>query len=63
MFTQKTNGRLSGSFGVGGLDRKFETRGAETLSPPVDQNAFAVFGLEELNFDGVRLRLGGTRGA
>ncbi len=59
VFTQKTNDRLSGSFGVWGLDRNFETRGAETLSPPVKQNAFAVFGLEEFAFDGVRLQLGG----
>ena len=59
VFTQQSNGRLSGSFGVWGLNRNFETQGAETLSPPVDQNAFAVFGLEELSFDGLRLQLGG----
>ena len=62
VFTQNTNDRLSGSFGVWSRDRSFDTRGTEALSPPVDQNAFAVFGLEELSFDGVRLQLGGRVG-
>ncbi len=59
IFTETTNDRLSGSFGVWGLHRDFETRGSEALSPPVDQNAFAVFGLEEFAFDGIRLQIGG----
>ena len=59
VFTQGSGDHLSGSFGFWGLTRDFETRGEEALSPPVDQEAFAVFGLEELSFDRVRLQLGG----
>ena len=59
VFTQGSSDHLSGSFGFWGLTRDFETRGEEALSPPVDQEAFAVFGLEELNFDRVRVQLGG----
>jgi iron complex outermembrane receptor protein len=39
--------------------RDYEATGEEALSPPVDQSAFAVFALEELNFEGVTLQLGG----
>jgi iron complex outermembrane receptor protein len=39
--------------------RDYSATGEEALSPPVDQNAFALFGLEELNFERVTLQLGG----
>lgn len=56
---QKRRGPLSGSFGLWGLRRDYEARGAEALTPPVDQNAFAVFGMEELRYDRVRFQFGG----
>jgi iron complex outermembrane receptor protein len=50
---------LSGTFGLWGLNRDYEVVGEEALSPPVDKNALAVFGLEELAFERVKLQLGG----
>ncbi|MBL8291544.1 MAG: TonB-dependent receptor [Bryobacterales bacterium] len=58
-FRQRRKGRLSGTFGFWGMSRDFSARGAEALSPPVDQNAFAVFALEELDFERFRLQFGG----
>ncbi len=55
---QQRTGPLSGSFGFWGLHRQYDVVGEEALSPPVDQNAFALFALEELNFDRVKLQLG-----
>jgi len=57
---QRQAGRLSGTFGVWGQLRDFESVGEEALSPPVDQRSFAVFALEELEFEGVRVA-GGLR--
>ena len=56
---QRRTGILSGSFGVWGLRRDFNTVGEEALAPPVDQNAIAVFAVEELGFERFRIRLGG----
>ena len=58
VFEQQSAGPLSGSFGFWGLHRQYDVVGEEALSPPVDQNAFALFALEELNFDRVKLQLG-----
>ncbi|MCC6590521.1 MAG: TonB-dependent receptor [Bryobacterales bacterium] len=55
---QRKKGILSGTFGFWGMTRDFKSVGAEALSPPVDQNALAVFGLEELTFDKFRLQFG-----
>jgi iron complex outermembrane receptor protein len=59
VFEQQRRGSLSGSFGFWGLHRDYETIGAETLAPPVVQNAFAVFGLQELDFERVKFQFGG----
>ncbi len=59
VFDQKRRGPLTGSFGLWGLHRAYDARGAEALTPPVDQNAFAAFGLEELRYDRVRFQFGG----
>jgi len=57
--TQRRRGPLSGSFGFWGMRRDFEARGEEALAPPVSQNAFALFGLEEFSFERVRFQFGG----
>jgi iron complex outermembrane receptor protein len=57
-FEQKKLGRLSGSFGFWGMHRDYEAIGEEALAPPVKQNAFAVFGLEEVNIERLRLQFG-----
>ncbi|HEX7771914.1 MAG TPA: TonB-dependent receptor [Pyrinomonadaceae bacterium] len=59
MFDQRKTGRLSGRFGFWGLHRDFSASGEEALAPPTKQNAFAVFGLETLDFERVSLQLGG----
>jgi iron complex outermembrane recepter protein len=59
MFEQKKFGRLSGRFGFEGFDRTFSTVGDETLvQGPVKQKAVSLFGLQELNFEGVTIQFG-----
>jgi len=59
VFSQRKQGRLSGSFGFSGFTRDYETIGAESLAPPVDHNSFAVFALEEIDLERVRFQFGG----
>ena len=59
MFEQKRTRVLSGRFGFWGLLRDYDVLGEEALSPPVDKKNLALFGLEELDFERVKLQLGG----
>jgi iron complex outermembrane receptor protein len=59
VFQQKKRGLLSGSFGFSGTYRNYDVTGTEALSPPVDQHNFAVFALEELDLERLRLQFGG----
>ncbi len=59
VFDQRKQGRLSGRFGFWGMHRDFSATGDEALAPPTKQNAFAVFGLETLDFDRVAVQFGG----
>ena len=59
LFDQRKTGRLSGRFGFWGLHRDFSATGEEALSPPAKQNAFALFGLETLDYERVSLQFGG----
>jgi iron complex outermembrane receptor protein len=59
MFEQGKAGALSGRFGFWGMDRNYDVAGEEALSPPVDQTGFAVFGVEELGFEKVKIQFGG----
>jgi iron complex outermembrane receptor protein len=52
-------GRLKGSIGGWVLDRAFDARGEEALSPAVDQNGFAAFLFEELTWPHVTVQFGG----
>lgn len=56
--TQKKRGIWGGSLGFWGMARNFEALGAEALAPPVDQSAFAVFGLQELTLENLKLQFG-----
>jgi iron complex outermembrane receptor protein len=58
VFQQRQAGILSGSFGFQGSTRGYKTTGEEALAPPVDQNNFAVFALEELGLEKFRLQFG-----
>lgn len=59
LFRQAKRGALSGSFGVWGLRRDFKAVGEEALAPPVAQNAFALYSVEEFKFERIRLQVGG----
>ncbi len=59
MFDQRKQGRLSGRFGFWGMNRDFAAAGEEALAPPTKHNAFAVFGLETLDFEPVSIQFGG----
>lgn len=59
VFEQGRSGILGGRFGFWGQIREYEAAGEEALSPPVDQNAFALFAFEELNFEKAKIQFGG----
>lgn len=59
IFDQRRIGRLSGRFGFWGQHRNFEAIGAEALAPPTTHNAFAIFGLETVDFERATLQFGG----
>jgi iron complex outermembrane receptor protein len=52
-------GRLTGTIGGSFLTRAFTATGAEALSPPVDENAFALFLYEELTWPHATIQFGG----
>jgi iron complex outermembrane receptor protein len=52
-------GRLKGSIGGWALDRAFDARGAEALSPAVDQRGFAGFIYEEVTWPHITIQFGG----
>ncbi len=55
---QGRKGVWGGRFGIWGIDRGYEAAGEEALSPPVDQNGFALFMLEEFDFERVKFQFG-----
>ncbi len=60
LFEQQKYHKLTGRFGFEGFNRDYEVNGAEQLiTGKVKHNALSVFGLEELNFDRVKVQFGG----
>ncbi len=59
VFDQRKTGRLTGSFGFSAQHRDYRSEGEEALAPPTVQHNFAVFGLQELDFEHVKFQLGG----
>jgi iron complex outermembrane receptor protein len=59
VFDQRKTGPLTGSWGFSGFRRDYKSIGEEALAPPTIQNNFAVFGLEEIDFERVKFQLGG----
>ncbi len=51
-------GRLSGTFGLWGTTRDYESAGAEALAPPTKQRTLAGFAYEELKFKHVEVQFG-----
>lgn len=58
-FDQKQKGRLSGTFGFWGLSRDYKAVGEEAITPPVNQDAFALFAVEGVQLERVRVQFGG----
>ncbi|HEY0729706.1 MAG TPA: TonB-dependent receptor, partial [Pyrinomonadaceae bacterium] len=58
LFDQRKIGKLSGRFGFWGMRRDFSAIGEEALAPPTKQNAFAVFALQNVDFERVALQFG-----
>ena len=59
VFDQKKKGHLTGSLGYWGMHRDYKALGSEALTPPVTQNSFALFGMEEYSLERVRFQFGG----
>lgn len=59
VFEQTKRGPLSGRFGFWGMERDYSAAGEEALAPPIDQQSFALFALEEFDFERVKLQFGG----
>ncbi|MBI3649678.1 MAG: TonB-dependent receptor [Acidobacteria bacterium] len=59
MFDERKVGKLSGTLGFSGLHRNYESLGVESIAPPTKQNAFAVFGLEKVDFERLSFQFGG----
>ena len=59
MGSHRALGRLKGSLGGWVLDRGFDARGDEALSPAVDQRGFAAFLYEEVTWPHVTFQFGG----
>jgi iron complex outermembrane receptor protein len=58
-FDQRKVGPLQGSFGFQGMYRDYTAQGEEALSPPVRQDNFALFTLQELGLERVKFQFGG----
>lgn len=59
VIAQRKRGPWLGSFGVMGNYRDYKAVGEEAFAPPVTQNVFAAFGLEEFTFRRFRMQFGG----
>jgi iron complex outermembrane receptor protein len=59
VFDQERRGMLSGNFGFMGQFRDYKAIGAEATTPPVTQQSFALFALEQLDLERVRFQFGG----
>ena len=57
--SHRAAGRLKGSIGGWVMDRAFDARGDEALSPPVDQRGVAAYLYEEVTWPHVTFQFGG----
>ena len=58
-FDQRRRGKLSGTFGISGFTRDYESVGEEAPAPHTKQNSFALYVLERVDFERVGLQFGG----
>jgi len=52
-------GKFSGTFGLSGFTRDYESIGAEAPAPHTKQHSVAVFGLERVDFERIGFQFGG----
>jgi len=57
-FNHRRYGRFSGTFGLSGFTRDYESVGAEAPAPHTKQHSFAVFGLERVDFERIGFQFG-----
>lgn len=58
-FDERKTGKWSGTFGLWGLYRDYDSIGEEALAPQTTQNALALFALEKLDFERIGFQFGG----
>ncbi len=58
-FNHRRRGRFSGTLGLSGFTRDYESIGAEAPAPHTKQNSFAVYGLERVDFERFGFQFGG----
>jgi iron complex outermembrane recepter protein len=58
-FNHRRYGKFSGSFGLSGFTRDYESVGEEAPAPHTKQHSFAVFGLERVDFERIGFQFGG----
>ena len=58
-FNHRRRGKFSGTFGLSGFTRDYESVGAEAPAPRTKQDSFAVYGLERVDFERVGFQFGG----
>lgn len=58
-FNHRRLGKFSGTFGLSGFTRDYESIGAEAPAPHTKQNSFAVYGLERIDFERIGFQFGG----
>lgn len=58
-FNHQRRGKFSGTFGVSGFTRDYESTGSEAPAPRTKQNSFAAYGLERVDFEKIGFQFGG----
>ncbi len=58
-FNHRRRGRISGTFGLSGFTRDYESIGKEAPAPHTKQNSFAVYGLERVDLERMGFQFGG----
>lgn len=58
-FNHRRHGKLSGTFGLSGFTREYESVGEEAPAPRTKQNSFAAYALERVDFEKVGFQFGG----
>ncbi|HYR77176.1 MAG TPA: TonB-dependent receptor [Pyrinomonadaceae bacterium] len=58
-FNHRRRGKISGTFGLSGFTRDYESIGKEAPAPHTKQNSFAFYGLERVDLERMGFQFGG----